>query len=180
MGKEGVMYLFITIIIIILCWNILEGLVPQQGNIRGIWRPYKGRLVDIPTIKSTSKARLLREASFTIQGGKLFNSLTQSIRNYRTADGGTLEGFKRTLGNYLQAIPDLPRDPGGGWMPDPTDQSGYSSNSLHHWRPFLQKNYPSKIKIVDLIISIQPGAVPGGASQESGLHQDTLEDTPDS
>ena len=60
---------------IILCWKILEGLVPQQGNIRGIWRPYKGRLVNIPTIKSTKKARGLREASFTIQGGRLFNSL---------------------------------------------------------------------------------------------------------
>ena len=132
--------------------------------------------MDIPTIKSTSHARGLREASFTIQGGRLFNSLPQSIRNYRTADGGTLEEFKRTLGNYLRAIPDLPRDP-GGWMQDPPDQSGHSSNSLHHWRPFLQKNFPSKIKDIDLIISIQSG-VPGGASQDTGLHQDALEDAP--
>ena len=60
---------------IILCTKILEGLVPQQGNIRGIWRPYKGRLVNIPTIKSTKKARGLREASFTIQGGWLLKRL---------------------------------------------------------------------------------------------------------
>ena len=39
---------------IILCWKILEGLVPQQGNIKSIWRPYKGRLVVEPTIKATS------------------------------------------------------------------------------------------------------------------------------
>ena len=107
-----------------------------------------------PTIKAASKAKSLKESSFTIQAAKLFNSLPQSIRNYRTADGGTLEGFKRTLGTYIDAIPDLPRDPAGGWMPDPTDSLGRSSNSLHHWRPFLQKNQPSKLKNLDLIVSL--------------------------
>ena len=80
-----------------------------------MWKPYKGRLVETPTIKFTSKAKGLREASFTVQAGKLFNSLPQSIRNYRTADGGPLEGFKRTLRHYLNAIPNLPRDPARGW-----------------------------------------------------------------
>ena len=89
--------------------------------------------MEIPTIKTTNKARGLREASFTIQGGKLFNSLPQSIWNYRTSiEGGTLEGFKRTLGHYLEAILDLPRDHARGWMPDPMDHKGHSSNSLHH------------------------------------------------
>ena len=92
------------------------------------------------------------------------------LRNYRTAEGRTLEGFKRTLGNYLNAIPDLPRDPSRGWMPDPTDHQGRSSNSLHHWRPYLQKNFPSKVKNLDLIVSIQSGGVPGGASQDTGPH----------
>ena len=137
---------------IILCWKILEGLVPQQGNIKCIWRPYKGRLVLEPTIKQTSKAKSLKESSFTIQAARLFNSLPKSIRNYRTADGGTLEGFKRTLGTYIDSIPDLPRDPACGWMPDPTDNLGRKSNSLHHWRPFLQKNDPSKLKILDQIV----------------------------
>ena len=131
-------------------------------------------MVDTPTIKTTNKARGLREASFTIQGGKLFNSLPQSIWNYRMADGGTSEGFKRTLRHYLDAILDLPRDPAGGWMPDPMDHQGRSSNSLHHWRPFLQKNFPSKVKNLDLIVSIQSGGVPGGASQDAGPHQDSL------
>ena len=67
-----------------------------------------------PTIKSASKAKSLKESSFTIQTARLFNSLPQTIRNYRTADGGTLEGFKRTLRTYIDAIPDLPRDPTGG------------------------------------------------------------------
>ena len=30
---------------IILCWKILEGLVPQQRNIKGVWKPYRGRQV---------------------------------------------------------------------------------------------------------------------------------------
>ena len=66
---------------IILCWKILEGLVPQQGNIRCIWRPYKGRLVLEPTIKQTSKTKSLKESSFTIQAARLLNSLPKSIRN---------------------------------------------------------------------------------------------------
>ena len=36
---------------IILCWKILEGLVPQQGNIKSFRRPHKGRLVLEPAIK---------------------------------------------------------------------------------------------------------------------------------
>ena len=87
-----------------------------------------------------------------------------------------LEGFKRTLGHYLKAIPDLPRDPAGGWWPDPTDHQGRNSNSLHHWRPYLQKNHPSKIKGLDLIVANLSGGVPGGSSQDAGPHQDGLGD----
>ena len=129
-----------------------------------------------PTIKASSKAKSLKESIFTIKAVKLFNSLPQSIRNYRTADGGTLEGFKRTLGTYIDTIPDLPRDPAGGWMPDPTDSLGRSSNSLHHWRPFLQKNQPSKLKNLDLIVSFQSGGVPGGALQDARPNQEGLRD----
>ena len=96
---------------IILCWKILEGLVPQQGNIKSVRRPQKGRLVLEPTIKSSSKAKSLKESSFTIQAARLFNSLPRSIRDYRTTDGGTLNGFKRLLGTYINPIPDLPRNP---------------------------------------------------------------------
>ena len=148
---------------IILCWKILEGLVPQQGNIKCIWRPYKGRLVLEPTIKQNSKAKLL-----TTQAARLFNSLPQSIRNYRTADGGTLEGFKRTLGTYIDCSPNLPRDQAGGWMPDPTDNLGRHSNSQHHWRPFLKKNHPTKLNNLDQIVLLRSYGVPGGIAQETG------------
>ena len=61
-------------------------------------------------------------------------------------------------------------------MPDPTDSLGRSSNSLYHWRPFLQKNQPSKLKNLDLIVSLQSGGVPGGALQDAGPNQDGLGD----
>ena len=129
-----------------------------------------------PTIKQTSKAKSLKESSFTIQAARLFNSLPKSIRNYRTADGGTLEGFKRTLGTYIDSIPDLPRDPAGGWMPDPTDNLGRNSNNLHHGRPFLKKNYPSKLNNLDQIVQLHSYGVPGGVSQDAGPSSDSLGD----
>merc|ERR1712240_503974 len=85
---------------IILTWKIIEGLVPHHGGIQSIWRPYKGRLILEPNIKQSSKAKSLQESSFSIQAARLFNSLPKCIRDYRTADGGTLDGFKRTLGLY--------------------------------------------------------------------------------
>ena len=125
-----------------------------------------------PAIKSNSKAKSLKESSFTIQAARLFNSLPKSIRDYRTADGGTLEGFERLLGTYIDAIPDLPRDPAGGWWPDPTDSLGRSSNSLYHWRPFLQKTQPTSLKNLDLIVSSQTGAALGDVLQDGEPNQE--------
>ena len=125
-----------------------------------------------PAIKSNSKAKSLKESSFTIQAARLFNSLPKSIRDYRTMDCGTLEGFKRLLGTYINAIPDLPRDPAGGWWPDPTDSLGRSSNSLYHWHPFLQKTQPTSLKNLDLIVSSQPGAALGDVPQDDELNQE--------
>ena len=125
-----------------------------------------------PAIKSSSKAKSLKESSFTIQAARLFNSLPKSIRDYRTADGGTLEGFKRLLGTYIDAIPDLPRDPAGGWWPDATDNLGRSSNSLYHWPPFLQKTQPTSLKDLDLIVSSHPGAALGDVPQDGEPNQE--------
>ena len=146
--------------------------MPQQGNIKSVRRPHKGRLVLEPAIKSSSRAKSLKESSFTIQAARLFNSLPRSIRDYRTADGGTLDGFKRLLGTYIDAIPDLPRDPAGGWWPDPKDSHGRNSNSLYHWRPFLQKTQAASLKQLDLIVSSQPGAAQGDVLPEVEPVQD--------
>ena len=51
-------------------------------------------------------------------------------------------------------------------MPDPKDHLGRHSNSLYHWRPFLQKQYPNKIKDMEQIILLCSYGIPGGISQE--------------
>ena len=85
---------------------------------------------------------------------------------------GTLEGFKRILGTYIDAIPDLPHDPAGGWWPDPTDSHGRNSNSLYHWCLFLQKTQAASLKNLDLIVSSQPGAALGDTPQEGEPNQE--------
>ena len=81
-------------------------------------REYKGRMYIIPPIKSKGRVRKLREGSMGVQGSLLWNSLPMSVRNYG-GPGTSLDGFKRTLGSYLEQIPDKPRDLSGGWMPNP-------------------------------------------------------------
>ena len=84
-----------------------------------------------------------------------------------------MNGFKRLLGTYIDAIPDLPHDPAGGWMPNPTDNHGRSSNSLYHWRPFLQKTQGASFKQLEVIVSSQPGAAQGDIRpEEDHLQED--------
>ena len=149
-----------------LTWKIIEGIIPHYGGIESVWRPYKGRMLLEKNIKESSKAKSVQEASFRVQAARLWNSLPKCIRDYRTADGGTLEGFKRSLGAYLQCIPDLPRDQAGGWMPDPKDSKDRHSNSLYHWRPYIQRNFPQKAKDLEKIVLNNSYGVPGGMSQE--------------
>ena len=54
----------------------------------------------------------------------------------------SLQGFKSILGSYLRLVPDKPRDNPGGWFPNPVNETGQYSNSLTHWRPWLQKKCP--------------------------------------
>ena len=63
------------------------------------------------------------------------------IRNYGGFDT-SLQGFKAILGSYLRLVPDKPRDNQGGWFPNPVNETGQHSNSLIHWRPWLQKGCP--------------------------------------
>ena len=104
-------------------------------------REYKGRMCTVPPIKSKGRVRKLREGSMGIQGVLLLNSLPMSVRNYG-GPGTSLNGFKGVLGRYLKLVPDKPRDLSGGWMPNPTNSAGIHSNSLVHWRHFLQHINP--------------------------------------
>ena len=84
-----------------------------------------------------------------------------------------MDGFKKLLGTYINAIPDIPQDPAGGWWPDPTDNHGRNSNSLYHWHPFLQKTQTASLKQLELIVSSQPGAAQGDVQpEEDPLQED--------
>ena len=126
---------------IICIWKSLEGIIPPQGGIEAKWMEYKGRKVKIPTLKTQGRIRRLREETLGVQGAHLWNSLPMQFRNYGGFDT-SLQGFKSILGSYLRLVPDKPRDNQGGWFPNPVNEAGQHSNSLTHWRPWLQKRCP--------------------------------------
>ena len=109
----------------------------SNGGITVEWTDYKGRKVRLPKLQGSQAVRTLMETSFSVRGAKIFNSLPMS------GVGMSLEGFKVTLGNYLNKVPDRPRDVSSGWMPAAVDQvTGHNSNSIIHWRIFLNKTNP--------------------------------------
>ena len=126
---------------IICIWKGLEGIIPPQGGIEVNWTEYKGRKVKVPTLKTQGRIRRLREGTLGVAGAQLWNSLPMTVRNYGGADT-SLQGFKSLLGQYLRLVPDKPRDNPGGWFPNPVNEMGQFSNSLAHWRPWLQKKCP--------------------------------------
>ena len=117
----------------------MEGIIPPQGGIEAKWMEYKGRKVKVPTLKTQGRIRRLREGTLGVMGAQLWNSLPMQIRNYGGFDT-SLQGFKSILGPYIRVVPDKPRDNQGGWFPNPVNEAGQYSNSLTHWRPWLQKN----------------------------------------
>ena len=58
-------------------------------------------------------------------------------------------------------------------MPDPTDNHRRNSNSLYHWRPFLQKTQTAAFKQLEVIVLSQPGAARGDVRlEENHLQED--------
>ena len=126
--------------IVIYAHKVLSGMVPNPG-LNSKWT-YKGRFIVIPPFprKCPPFAKKLREQSFTHRAAVLFNSMPAFVRNY---EGSTL-GFKNTLTTYLQKVPDHPRSYHTGYMPAATDQTAHcKSNSLVHWRTFLERHSPN-------------------------------------
>ena len=119
---------------IILTLKHLEGLVPDCG-IRGVVRPYIGRICEIPAATGRRPhIWTLRAASFQIAGPSLFNHLPQYLRNLSKCDHLT---FKLHLDHHLQEIPDLPYVAGGEYPP-PLDQfTEQNSNSVKDWSQYL-------------------------------------------
>ena len=97
--------------IIIYLWKVLEGLVPNFGNIGINDHQRHGRLCIIPSVKQSAPARIknIRYSSLAIKGPQLFNRMPAHIRNMTACT--TLE-FKKALDDFLAVIPDQPRIPG--------------------------------------------------------------------
>ena len=82
----------------------------------------------------------LWENSFAVKAGHVFNSLPKFVRNHV---GGDVNGFKTVLNSYLSVVPNNPRDVGSGSYSLPTDPNKHTkSNSLIHWRTYLEKKFP--------------------------------------
>ena len=115
---------------IIYIWKILEGYAPNCGVELAPENSRTGRKIKIPTLSRTGRSAIqtLREASFQINGARLFNSLPINLRNIRKDQ----EQFKEALDRHLASIPDQPRM--GSLVPAATDQlTGRQSNSLLAW-----------------------------------------------
>ena len=113
----------------------------SNGGVKAKWTN-KGRVLDTPSLKGSEATKTLRMNSFTYKSRKLFNSLPQEVRDFGGADT-TVNQFKAVLDDYLSKVPDQPRDLVNGFLPAATDpNTGQISNSIEHWRKFLQKSNP--------------------------------------
>ena len=95
---------------IILLWKILEGFV-QGYDVTFFTNPRRGRLavVHFYSARSPSSVRKAHEASLSVRGSKLFNSIPPELRNM---SGATVDQFKAGLDSWLATVPDEPTVPG--------------------------------------------------------------------
>ena len=110
--------------LIIYTWRILEAQVPNIGKgIKQTQHIRRGRLCVIPKVNTRTPNRIqnLREASFTVHGPRLFNTLPAMIRNLTCC---SVDTFKKKLDRHLALVPDQPQIQGY------TAQRRADSNSL--------------------------------------------------
>lgn len=95
---------------IIFIWKVLQGFV-QGYSVSSQQNPRRGRLIVLDRYHSTAPApvRKAREASLSVKGAQLFNSIPRSLRDIST---GTVDQFKAGLDSWLSSIPDQPTIPG--------------------------------------------------------------------
>ena len=122
-------------------WNIIEGHMPGKEMVNHVWTR-KGREVVPPrsTLNVSNQVVKLRQDSFLLRGIILFNSCPSQIRNTTEV---SLAVFKKELNRFLRWVPDHPRDPSSGWMPDAYDTIRQTpSNSIRWWRVLMETKYP--------------------------------------
>ena len=94
--------------ITIYTWKILEGSVPNAGSennaITATWHARRGRECNIPNIATTAPTKIqnIHRASLTVNGPRIFNSLSQYISDTTECDKNV---FKAHLDHYLQQVP---------------------------------------------------------------------------
>ena len=111
---------------ILYIYKILENLAPNftVNKIESKYNSRRGRLCKIPTLPNqqcSSTVKNAREASLSIRGPRLFNSLPKCIRN---VTGVSVNSFKRRLDKFLTQLPDEPTVDGYYGL------RSYTSNSL--------------------------------------------------
>ena len=107
---------------IIYVWKILRGIVPNCGLEFTGKDTRRGIEVMIPNLNKKS----IREQSFQVHGGKLFNSIPKNLRNMAE---NNVDEFKEKLDLFLQSIPDEPKVE--GYVPSACDDlTAKPSNSI--------------------------------------------------
>ena len=121
---------------IIYVWKVLSGLVENCG-LNWYIHEYKGRLVKITHPKGASNRALeLWRQTLPVNGGSLFNSLPQYIRDISDT---SVDSFKLKLDLYLETIPDCPMS--SNLYPAPINPiSGKNSNCIMDWIQFMGRN----------------------------------------
>ena len=94
---------------IIFLWKVARGLV-QGYHVEFTYNARRGKLAVVHPYKSQAPAqvRKAREASLSVKGAQLFNSIPRGLRDL---NHGSVEAFKSGLDAWLSTIPDEPTIP---------------------------------------------------------------------
>ena len=106
---------------IIYAWKILNGLAPNDINMKLHSHSRLGIKITLPPVNNKAQAQVKTdyENSFKIKAARLWNLLPKDINTINS-----LNEFKGGLGRYLRKIPDTPPVPG---------YTAVNRNSLLDW-----------------------------------------------
>merc|ERR1712240_803136 len=129
--------------IILYTFKILKGEVDDPGAFTTRYTIKRGTLLKSTLkMRGTEGLKTVIAGSFGTKAVQLYNSLPRFVREY----DGPSSSFKQHLQIYLSEVPDMPREKSGLNLPQAViPGSGVRSNSLIHWRKYLEKvwlDYP--------------------------------------
>ena len=108
-------------------WKLLHKLVPNDLNVEFYHRERLGWRARIPVLfkRSRQSSSTIFDASFAVNGPKLWNLLPKSANS-----ATTLDSFKVHLGAFLESVPDCPPT---------TGYTAANANSMLNWCNFNQQ-----------------------------------------